>query len=251
MYDGQRQSRPRATLSPKKNLNFSTDSIEVGHAEGIMPHSTIMKSLNISDVISESWQLLSKHYLVIAGTLIVYLVLYSLGPILIEILPEDASVLKSLINIVDLVFSYFLITGLYRFGLNLVQERDASIGDLFSQSGSTLLRFILVSLLVGLIVFVGFILLIIPGIILSLKYSMVWQVVVDQRLGPLEAMAKSSVITSGNRFQLFLLGIVNLGIILLGVILLGVGLIVAVPLCWLTTFVSYEMLKSSSSQLSA
>jgi uncharacterized membrane protein len=162
------------------------------------------------------------------------------------VLPENAAIAISLINFADLVFTYFLLAGLYQFGLNLVQERNPSVGDLWSQSSSTLLNFILVSILVGLIVFLGFLLLIIPGIILALKYSMVWQLVVDQGLGPLEAMEKSSRITSGNRLQLSLLGTVNFGIILLGLICLGVGLIVAVPLCWLTTFVSYEMLKSAS-----
>ncbi|MEB3231143.1 MAG: hypothetical protein VKJ64_09045 [Leptolyngbyaceae bacterium] len=155
-----------------------------------------MKSLNISDVLSESWQLLTKHYLLIIGTFIVYLLLSLIGSVLIFVLPENAAIAISLINFADLLFTYFLLAGLYQFGLNLVQERNPSVGDLWSQSSSTLLNFILVSILVGLIVFLGFLLLIIPGIILALKYSMVWQLVVDQGLGPLEAMEKSSRITS-------------------------------------------------------
>ena len=206
-----------------------------------------MNELNSSKVISESWRLLSKNGSLIFLVFAAYIILSWIGSIITATIPEDAAGLGLIISLVDLVFSYFLMAGFYRFSLNIVQAKQASVGDLFSQSRATTMKLMVLSFLVGLIVLVGFILLIVPGIILSLQYSMVFQVLIDERVGPLEAMERSSQITSGHKLELFVLGIINVGILLLGVLCLGVGLIVAIPLTWLTTFVAYEMLKSPGS----
>ncbi|MEM9214954.1 MAG: DUF975 family protein [Cyanobacteria bacterium P01_F01_bin.150] len=201
-----------------------------------------MNELNLSKVVSESWRLFSENLVVILSVFIVYIIVSILTSFLTAAVPEDAVGLVVIVNVIDFMISSFLTAGLYRFGLNIIQGRDAAVGDLFSQSASTTLKLIGLSILVGLLVLVGFILLIVPGIILALKYSMVFQVLIDERVGPLEAMDKSSQLTSGHKLQLFLLGFINLGIIILGALCFGIGLLVALPVTWLTTFVAYKML---------
>lgn len=59
------------------------------------------------------------------------------------------------------------------------------------------------SLLVSIVVGVGFVLLIIPGLIASIILSLTLPVCVVERLGPVESMSRSSELTRGYRWQIF------------------------------------------------
>jgi hypothetical protein len=72
----------------------------------------------------------------------------------------------------------------------------------------------------GLIIFLGLIALIIPGIILMVRYALLDSVVVLERAGPSEARRRSAELTVGNRGQIFGAGLLFLiAFILLAVII--------------------------------
>jgi len=103
-------------------------------------------------------------------------------------------------------------------------------------------RVLLATLLLGLIVGVGFIFLIVPGIYLALKYQFTIYLIIDKNLGIMEAMNESSKMTDGVKMSLFMFGLMLIGVMLLGVICLGVGAFVAMPVAWLATVVVYRRL---------
>jgi uncharacterized membrane protein len=98
--------------------------------------------------------------------------------------------------------------------------------DRLLPSGATLISYIIASLLFSLMLGIGLVLLIIPGIIVALVFGLFGWAVVDKALDPIEALRHSSRITSGHRWQL--LGFLLLAILLNigGVLLLIVGVLV-------------------------
>lgn len=110
------------------------------------------------------------------------------------------------------------------------------------------LRFFLGSLLVGILVLLGLVLLIVPGIILGLALSFVTLLIIERNLGPIAAIKESARITKGKRWKLLLLGLANFGILILGIIALGVGLLVAIPVVWLSSVHAYRVLSTQAGE---
>jgi uncharacterized membrane protein len=86
----------------------------------------------------------------------------------------------------------------------------------------------LASLLTGIIVCVGFIFLIIPGIYLACKLAFVPYLVMDKKLQVIDALKVTWKMTDGYFWQVFLVYLLAIPIVIAGVICLGVGVIVAV-----------------------
>lgn len=90
-------------------------------------------------------------------------------------------------------------------------------------------RMLATTILQGIIVIIGLILLIIPGIVAGLMLSLSQLLVVDKEFGPIETLKESYRLTKGHLLQLFLFGLAFIGINLVGALLLFVGLLVTVP----------------------
>ena len=140
------------------------------------------------------------------------------------------------------VFSLFIGLGLTRIGLNLVSGKAVSVGMLFGEGGK-LLRVMGATILFGLIVCVGFLLLIIPGIYLALRYGQYMVAIVDKDLGIMDAFSYCSSLTTNNRWKIFVLGLLGMVIVLAGMMACGVGLIFAGPVVWLSYMVAYRWMQ--------
>ena len=140
------------------------------------------------------------------------------------------------------VFSIFIGLGLTRIGLNLVSGKPVEVSQLFGQGGK-LLRALGGMILFMLMAGVGFLLLIVPGIYITLRYGLYMVAIVDRDLGVLEAFSYSSTLTTNNRGKLFLLGLLVMAICLAGMLACGVGLIFAAPVAWLSYLVAYRWMQ--------
>ncbi len=96
-------------------------------------------------------------------------------------------------------------------------------------SGQRVGNYILSHFLYWLIVAGGMFLLVIPGIIWGVQFSFAGFVVVDEGLGPVEALKRSSQLTRGHRTDLFLFWLALFGINLLGALALLIGLFATIP----------------------
>jgi hypothetical protein len=102
------------------------------------------------------------------------------------------------------------------------------------------------SILYGLLVIVGFILLIIPGIYFSIKYVLYKYVIVDQDLGIFDSFSEAGSLAKGNWWKLFLLSIITGLLSISGILLLGVGVIFTSTLSRLVWMHAYLQLTGSS-----
>jgi uncharacterized membrane protein len=110
-------------------------------------------------------------------------------------------------------------------------------------------RFVGGQVIFGLIVLLGLILLIVPGIIWGLKYMFTPYLIIDRGLMPMEAIRESGRITQGHKWELFLLGLALAGINILGLLCLIVGLFVTVPVSALASVYAYRFLERQSSEI--
>ena len=87
---------------------------------------------------------------------------------------------------------------------------------------------VLANLLVGIIVFVGFALLIVPGIVFACKLAFVHYLVVDEKMEAIAAVKESWRLTNGHAWEVFLIGLLAIPIGIAGLLCFGVGIIISV-----------------------
>lgn len=104
-------------------------------------------------------------------------------------------------------------------------------------------------LAVGLVVTIGLILLIVPGIIAVLMFLFTPYLIVDKKLWPIEAMKESARITKGHRWQLLGFVLVLTLLNIAGALLLFVGLLVSVPVSVLAVVHAYRALERKAGEI--
>ncbi len=148
-------------------------------------------------------------------------------------------------SILSQVVGIFLTLGATRIGLNIIDGKPFNIGMLFG-GGQMLLRAIGASILFWLMVVVGLLLLIVPGIYLMLRYGQFMYAIVDRDLGVIDSLKYSSTLTTNNRGNLFLLVLLSIGILIAGLLAFCVGLIFAWPVFWLSWIVAFRWMQYGS-----
>jgi len=139
------------------------------------------------------------------------------------------------------VVSVIIGTGFTVITLRLARGEATSYRDLIPKA-QLVWTYFLASLLSGLIIFGGLILLVIPGIYFMLRFSMVRFAVIDGA-GVMESLRTSSALTDGIKWKLlgFILALIGLNI--LGALALLVGLLVTVPISAIAYAHVYDKLK--------
>jgi hypothetical protein len=147
-------------------------------------------------------------------------------------------IMATVLGIVGYIISMWIRMGIIHGSVKAARGEGVTTGDFFL-TWENVGRFILGTLLYGLIVGVGLILLVVPGIIWGLRYCLYGHYLVTQGAGPVEALQMSAAATDGHKSELFGLCFASLGVVILGALCLGVGLVWAIPavnIAWSTVF---------------
>ncbi|MAU73058.1 MAG: hypothetical protein CMC30_00825 [Flavobacteriaceae bacterium] len=111
-----------------------------------------------------------------------------------------------LLNIMVICVSAYIQLGLAVYCIGLYKGDEVNYVTIFSRFNG--LKPIVFILILSVVVTLGFILLIIPGIILSLMYSQVFYILADDPdIGAIEAFNKSEKMMRGHKWQLFMLNL--------------------------------------------
>jgi len=142
----------------------------------------------------------------------------------------------SILQLIQVVY-YFGIATIYSYGVVHVFTKVARKKDFVFEE--TLLGFrtysraILSRLLVMLIVGLGLVLLLIPGIFLTCRLVFVPYLIMDKKHGVIESLKLSFYMTKGYFWTIFGMAILSFIIIMLGLVLLGFGILIS--LVWINT----------------
>jgi uncharacterized membrane protein len=100
------------------------------------------------------------------------------------------------------------------------------------------------ALIKGLLIVLGTLCFIVPGIYLMVRWMFAEYLVIDQGMRPLEALRASSKMTEGARLKLFLFILVGILLTIVGTMVLGVGAVVAFIVVRFAVIKLYEEQKS-------
>lgn len=208
------------------------------------------RTFEISEVVGAGWEYAKKHGILLAVVLLVTSIIgelisnilgpsnagYNVGQELgariaqgdPEALAEFANTLSSssagslLSSIIQLIAS----VGLYVFVMGVVKGNVQSLEfDTFKQPLNTYLKFIVVSILEGIIVLIGTCCCILPGIFLATRLFLAPLRVIDNPEGGIiEALSDSWKMTQGNTFTVFLLFVVECLLCIAGLLCCCVGI---------------------------
>jgi uncharacterized membrane protein len=133
-----------------------------------------------------------------------------------------------------------LVAGLYMVLLKRLRGQEAAVGDIFMFFDYTMLTLAMASILVGVLVSIGMIFLILPGIYLAVAYIFTVPLIADKKLEFWTAMELSRKVVTTHWFSALGLIIVAGIIAALGVLALVVGLVVTAPIAGASLAVAYE-----------
>src|SRR5918995_7334825 len=186
----------------------------------------VPKGISIGGVVDETFSIYGRNAFALLGAALVVFVVIGVVSGLLQ--NAGGVVLGLLAGIVQLV-GYALYTG---FVVNMVRDtrdgrRDQTVGDLFSAAGPAIVPLIVFGSLFGIGVGIGFVLLIIPGLVLITFWCVGAPAIVVERAGPFEAFGRSWQLVRGDAWSVF----AALVVILLIVIAIGIVLgIIATPI---------------------
>lgn len=198
----------------------------------------VKTTIDLGDVFNRTWVLFKQTWGMCLAVLVVVWIISIVFNVVVGGLAgalgamskdQTVAVLCSLLsNLVTTAFGVWLGIGQARFFLKTARGQPAALGDVFT-GGPYFVSVFLATLLVGLIVGLGTILCIVPGVILALMFSQFYYLILDRNTGIIESLSMSRELTAGNKLTLFAIWMLSVLLIIAAVIPCGLGLLVAAP----------------------
>lgn len=160
---------------------------------------------------------------------------------LTRVLAVDATPLHPLAVVAAIVgwlIREFFTAGFTRMCLGTARTGTARFGDVFG-AGGRYVPYLFASFLTTFAIVLGFVLLVVPGVILGLGLWMTGFYVIDRDMGAIAAMNASWEASKGQKVAFFVLGLAELGVVILGLAACGVGLLAAKMVVLLARTVVY------------
>lgn len=135
--------------------------------------------------------------------------------------------------------SLFLSAGLFKVALTQLRTGRAEFGELFNIFDVAAPLFI-AAVLTTLVTSLGFVLCVIPGVIASLGLSMINPLIIDQKVDAIVAMKRSWEVCKDHLSSLFVLGLVLSLIVTVSLCFCGLGVLITLPLLYMTMAIVYR-----------
>jgi hypothetical protein len=177
----------------------------------------------LSGVIGEAWQMYKAHW---KHLLAIAFVIYLAAAIISAILGLLGTIGLYLALIVSIVALFLLQATLVKAVQDVRDGRaDLSISETVNQATPFIGPVFLASLLAGIAIFIGFVLIIVPGLILITIWAVIIPVIVIERSGVMASFGRSRQLVKGRAWHVF--GTLVLTWIILFVVQIILGLIFA------------------------
>lgn len=188
--------------------------------------------MSIVDLFREANGKLNGKHLLAIGTVLIYF--------LIAGIPSG---FDERYGILTLLISGPLALGISSFFLNLVRGNEVRVEQMFDGFKNyvpSLVMTILITLAVGF----GLVLLIIPGIIIGIGFSMSYFILADNpQMDAVTAMKTSWEMMKGYKADYFIFSLLSILLCILGLIVLVVGFFYVVPIIYAASALFYEKIR--------
>ncbi len=149
-------------------------------------------------------------------------------------------------NLLNVLIMTPLWAGLLMMGIRRSVDYEISVGDLFAQFSRIVPLFFTVVLMYFFLL-IGYALLFLPGIYLTIAYLLAVPLVVDKNMNPWQALETSRKVVTKHWFRMFGFSLLTLLVIVLGGLALGIGLLWAIPVAVIAMGIAYRNMVGVSS----
>jgi len=186
---------------------------------------------NFGGVIGQTFGLIGRNFFLFALMALVFVGIPQFGILYAQSVVTASGnqgllVTVSLLGgLVGLVTTYILQGALTRAAVDDLSGAGVKVGAAIGDGLRYFFPLFIVALLVGLGMAAGLLLLVVPGIILAVRWAITAPVVVLERIGPTSSMGRSAELTEGNRWAIF--GLFVLYIVFASAVQMVFGLVLA------------------------
>jgi hypothetical protein len=198
--------------------------------------------MSIGDVLSDTFELYKRHFTHFVPIAAVYFLVLSLLTLVLTLL---LSWLGAIISAFVSIVGIFWLQGALVEAIADVRDgrADLTIGETFKRAQPYILRLLGAGFLAGIGIFIGFLLLIVPGFILLTWWSLIVPVIVLEGVAVMDSFGRSRELVRGNGWNVF-------GVIIITAILIAVvGSIIRAIFLWLPDEVGYYISNVISNSL--
>ncbi len=203
----------------------------------------------IGALIGEAWaKVKGTKGIIIGGFLVFYVVLLAATFILGGIVGVFGALSDNLVAVVvgevlvsllASALAYPFMAGINMVGIRRAADQPISFNEIFSHFGRTV-PLIITAVVMMLLIYLGMLLLLLPGIYLAVAYLLAIPLVVERGLSPWQALEASRKAISQHWFKVFGLFLLLGVIVILSAIPLGIGLVWSIPLMVVAMGVLYR-----------
>jgi uncharacterized membrane protein len=179
-------------------------------------------SLDLGEAFRAGWRGFTAN---IGPLIVVALVVWVVTGAVNWLSTDTTGIIRFLASVVSFFLGQLVAIVWIALALAIIDGRPIS-GESLLPDGSTLISYIIASLIFSVMFVFGLVLLIIPGIIVAVVFGLYGWALVDKGLDAMASLRESSQLTAGHRGQLFLFVLLAIGLNILGLLALIVGVLI-------------------------
>lgn len=204
------------------------------------------QTISVKELFLYGWTKTKQHFWFVVAVAFVSFFITSIAQAILD--NKHDNDFGSFVIQIGLIAIHVLLSigGLHVF-LKLSKNETAEFKDLFTHY-YLMWKFFLGQLLANIIVAIGIVLLIVPGIMWAMKYMFVPILIVDKHMKPIEALKQSGRMTYGYKWDLFRLSLVMLLFNIAGIVAFGIGIFVTIPVSVFIYTRVYHMLLGAGNE---
>lgn len=138
-----------------------------------------------------------KNWLKFFGMIIFAIIVMVISAYIASVLGDSIGGIFMMIIMILLSFGFIKNT------INLTRDQPIDFKAFFNSNPMTMINFLIAMLISGIVISIGFILLIIPGFILAYMLILVPYLIIDKDMGAMEAISESMKLTKGYKMDIF------------------------------------------------
>lgn len=192
------------------------------------------------DALRKGWIVFRENAGLLIGAHLFFVLLHA-PQFTTEWLFPEALGLKALIVFATIILSYVVSLGVLRIAILLVDGGPASFGSLFD-CAHLIFKYLIAYIVYVLITLAGLLLLIVPGVIWGVRFSLWSFYMVEHETGPIVSLKASFGTTAGQVPRLLSFYLACFGLFVAGLVTVGLAWFVIWPVTTVATAWIYRML---------
>jgi uncharacterized membrane protein len=205
-----------------------------------------MEKINYSEILKFSWEKLLKQFWLLVGLGIGFTIIFSLLSIFSLPKPGEAMKISSIIvGVLSYVFLLIFTMGYIKNCFQTIDGEEPQFSA-YGQVSRKFFTFLFATIIYSIVVFIGLILLILPGIYLIVRLHYYTAAIVDENAGIIDSLKRSWQITRGQVLPVFVIMVIITVLSFVGMLALIVGIFVVMPLTMLIDCTTFRRLTAPS-----